>query len=66
MKNFLLGLLINALWLYVVLPIFFVGLGAFVWVPLFFEFKGAVVVGVVISILTLAIAGVVDHKLESD
>ena len=68
MKNFLLfllGLLINALWLYVVLPIFFVGLGACVWVPLFFEFKGAVVVGVVISILTLVVVGIVDYKLES-
>lgn len=69
MKNFLiflLGLLINALWLYVVLPIFFVGLGACVWVPLFFEFKGAVVIGIVISILTLVLIGIVDHKLDND
>ena len=69
MKNFLvflLGLLMNALWLYVVLPIFFVGLGACVWVPMFFEFKGAVVVGIVISVLTLVIAGIVDYKLEND
>ena len=68
MKNFLiflLGLLINALWLYIVLPIFFVGLGACVWVPLFFEFKGAVVIGVVISILTLVVAGIVDYRLEN-
>ena len=66
MKNFLLGLLISALWLYVIFPIFFVGLGACVWVPLFFEFEGAVVVGVVISILTLVVIGIVDYKLESD
>ena len=66
MKNFLLGLLISALWLYVIFPIFFVGLGACVWVPLFFEFKGAVVVGVVISILTLVVIGIVDYKLEDD
>ena len=66
MKNFLLGLLISALWLYVVFPIFFVGLGACVWVPLFFEFKGAVVVGVIISILTLVVIGIVDYKLEDD
>ena len=66
MKNFLFGLLISALWLYVVLPIFFVGLGACVWVPLFFEFKGAVVIGIVISVLTLVVAGVVDYKLDSD
>ena len=69
MKNFLLfllGLLISALWLYVIFPIFFVGLGACVWVPLFFEFKGAVVVGVIISILTLIVIGIVDYKLEDD
>lgn len=67
MKNFLvflLGLLISALWLYVVLPIFLVGIAAWLWVPLFFEFKGAVVVGIVISILTLVVAGIVDYKLE--
>lgn len=69
MKNFLVflfGLLINALWLYVILPIFLVGIAAWLWVPLFFEFKGAVVVGIVISILTLVVAGIVDYKLESN
>ena len=68
MKNFLvflLGLLISALWLYVVLPIVLVGLGACVWVPLFFEFKGAVVIGIVITILTSVVICIVDHKLES-
>lgn len=69
MKNFLvflLRLLISALWLYVVLPIVLVGLGACVWVPLFFEFKGAVVVGIVITILTLIVICIVDHKLENN
>ena len=65
MKNFLLGLLINILWLYVILPIIFVGITACLWVPLFFEFRGAVVIGIVITILTLVVVGVVDHKLES-
>lgn len=68
MKNFLvflLELLISALWLYVLFPIFFVGIAACLWVPLFFEFKGAVVIGIVISILTLVVAGIVDYKLES-
>ena len=68
MKNFLvflLGLLINALYMYVVLPIFFVGLGAWLWVPLFFEFKGAVVIGIAITILTLVVTGIVEYKLES-
>lgn len=66
MKNFLLGLLINSLCLYVVLPIFFVGITAWLWVPLFFEFRGAVVIGIVTTILTLAVAGVVDYKLDND
>ena len=68
MKNFLvflLRLLISALWLYVVFPIVLVGLGACVWVPLFFEFKGTVVVGIVITILTLIVICIVDHKLAS-
>ena len=65
MKNFLLGLLMNALYMYIVLPIFFVGIMAWLWVPLFFEFEGAVVIGIVITILTLVLIGIVDHKLES-
>ena len=65
MKNFLLGLLINALWLCVILPIIFVGITACLWVPLLFEFEGAVVVGIVISVLTLVVVGVVDYKLEN-
>ena len=66
MKNFLLGLLINALYMYVVFPICFAGVGAWFWMPLFFEFKGAVVVGGIISILTLVVIGIVEYKLEND
>ena len=62
---FLLGLLMNALYMYVVLPIIFVGIMAWLWVPMFFEFKGAVVVGIVTTILTLVVVGIVDYKLES-
>ena len=68
MKNFLvflLGLLINALYMYVVLPIFFVGIMAWLWVPLFFEFEGAVVIGIVTTTVTLVVAGIVDYKLKS-
>ena len=68
MKNFLvflLGLLINALYMYVLFPICFVGCMAWLWVPLFFEFRGAVVIGIVITILTLAVVGIVDYKLDS-
>ena len=68
MKNFLLfllGLLINALYVYVVLPIFFVGIMACLWVPLFFEFEGAFIIGIVITILTLVVTVIVDCKLDS-
>ena len=68
MKNFLvflLGLLINALYMYVVFPIVLVGIMSWLWVPLFFEFEGAVVIGIVITILTLVVTGIVKHKLES-
>ncbi len=68
MKNFLiflLELLINALYMYVVLPIYFAGVAACLWVPMFFEFRGAVVIGIVITILTLVVTGIVEYRLES-
>ena len=69
MKNFLLFLLeilINALCMYAVLPIFFVGIAACLWVPLLFEFRGAVAVGIIITILTLVLIGIIDYKLDND
>ena len=69
MKNFLLfllGLLINALYMYVLFPIFLVGITAYLWVPAFFEFKGSVVIGIVTSVATLVIAGIIEYKLEND
>ena len=68
MKNFLvflLGLLINALYMYVVLPVFIVGIMAWLWMPLLFEFEGAFIIGIVITILTSVVTGVVEYKLES-
>ena len=65
MKNFLLGLLINALYLYVVGPIFFVGITAFTWVPLLFESSFASIIGIVTTILTLVVTVIIEHKLES-
>ena len=68
MKNFLLfllGLLINTLYMYVLFPIIFVGCMAWLWVPMFFEFEGAVFIGIVITILTLVVTGIVDYKFES-
>ena len=66
MKNFLsflLVLLINAFYMYVLFPIIFVGITACLWAPMFFEFRGAVVIGIVITILTLVVTGIVDYKL---
>ena len=68
MKNFLLfllGLLINALYIYVVFPIVIIGVMAWLWIPLLFEFEGAFIIGIVISILTLVVTVIVDYKLES-
>ena len=66
MKNFLvflLEILINTLWLYVVLPIIFVGCMAWLWMPLLF--RGTFIIGIVITTLTLVVVGIVDYKLES-
>ena len=59
MKNFLLGLLITVLYAYVVIPIVLIGIMAWLWVPLLFEFEGAFIIGIVISILTLVVTGIV-------
>ena len=69
MKNFLLfllGLLINAFYMCVLFPAFIIGVMSWLWMPLLFEFEGAVVIGIVISILTLVVAVVIECKLESD
>ena len=69
MKNlllFLLGLLINALYIYVLGPIFIICVMSFWWMPILFEFKGAFIIGFVITILTLVVAGIIEYKLESD
>lgn len=68
MKNFLvflLGLLINVLYAYVVFPIVLVGIMAWLWMPLLFEFEGAFIIGIVIAILTSVVTAIVEHKLES-
>ena len=68
MKNFLvflLGLLINALYMYVIFPIVIVGIMSWLWMPLLFEFEGALIIGIVITILTLVVTVIVEYKLES-
>ena len=64
MKNILLGLLVSALYMYALFPIFLVGIMAWLWVPMFFEFKGAVAIGIVASVATLVIAGIIEYKEE--
>ena len=63
--NFLLVLLINVLYIYVLWPIFIICVMSWLWMPLFFEFEGAFIIGIVISILTLVVAEIVECKLES-
>lgn len=70
MKNFLLfllGLLINVLYMYVVLPIFIVGISAFLWMPFFIGYTieqkvTMLVFGIIISISTASIAIAVTNK----
>ena len=69
MKNFLLfllGLLINVFYVYVLFPVFIIGAMSWWWMPLLFEFEGAFIIGIVISVLTLVVAGIIEYKLESD
>ena len=63
--NFLLGLLISALHMYVLFPIFIVGIMSWLWMPLLFEFEGAFIIGIVITILTSVVTGIVEYMLES-
>ena len=68
MKNFLiflLRLLISALYMYVLFPVFLVGILACLWVPVFFESSFAFPIGIVTSVLTLVVAGIIEYKLES-
>lgn len=60
--KFLLELLINALYMYVLFPIIFVGAMSWLWVPLLF--RGTFIIGIAISVLTLVVVGIVDYKLE--
>ena len=63
--NFLLGLLINVLYIYVLWPILIICVMSWLWMPLLFEFEGAFIIGIVITILTSVVTGIVEYKLES-
>ena len=58
--SFLLGLLINVLYAYVIFPIVLVGVMSWLWMPILFEFEGAFIIGIVISILTLVVTVIVE------
>ena len=69
MKNFLLfllGLLINALYLYVVLPIFFVGGMAWLWLPIVFDISncfGGVGLGIVLGTIISVVTEIIRQKV---
>ena len=68
MKTILLGLLINALYMYVVLPILLIGILAWLWLPIVFDISncfGGVGLGLVLGIIISVITGIIQHKLES-
>lgn len=74
MKNFLIvifGMLINALHMYVVLPIYFAGVMAWMWLPIVFDINNCfggvglgLVLGIIISVGTEIIKQKVSEKLS--
>lgn len=68
MKNLLLVLLINALYMYVVFPVYFAGIMAWIWLPIVFDINncfGGVGLGLVLGIIISVVTGIIEHKLES-
>lgn len=68
MKNFLLGLLISVLYMYVVLPIFIISGMAWLWLPIVFDINncfGGVGLGLVLGIIISVVTGIIGNKLES-
>ena len=74
MKNFLIiifGMLINALYMYVVLPLYFAGVMSWVWLPIIFDINNCfggvglgLVLGIIISVGTEIIKQKVSEKLS--
>lgn len=71
MKNFLLVLLINALYMYVVFPVYFAGVMAWLWLPIVFDISNCfggvglgLVLGSIISVVTEIIKQKVSEKLS--
>ena len=74
MKNFLiflLGILINALYMYVVFPLYFAGVMSWIWLPIVFDINNCfggvglgLVLGIIISVGTEIIKQKVSEKLS--
>ena len=74
MKNFLIvifGMLINALCMYVVLPVYFAGVMSWIWLPIVFDINNCfggvglgLVLGIIISVGTEIIKQKVSEKLS--
>ena len=68
MKNFLLGLLISALYMYVIFPIFIIGDMAWLWLPIVFDINncfGGIGLGLVLGIIISVVTSIIECKLES-
>ena len=71
MKNLLLVLLINAFYMYVVLPVYFAGVMSWIWLPIVFDINNCfggvglgLVLGIIISVVTEIIKQKVSEKLS--
>ena len=74
MKNFLIvifGMLINVLYMYVVLPVYFAGVMSWIWLPIVFDINNCfggvglgLVLGIIISVGTEIIKQKVSEKLS--
>ena len=69
MKNFLLGLLMNALYMYVLLPVYFAGAMAWIWLPIVFDINncfGGVGLGLVLGIIISVGTEVIKQKVSEN
>ena len=69
MKNLLLGLLISALYMYVLLPVYFAGVMAWIWLPIVFDINncfGGVGLGLVLGIIISVGTEVIKQKVSEN
>lgn len=66
MKNFLLALLISVLYGYVLFPVYFAGVMAWIWLPIIFDISncfGGVGLGLVLGIIISVVTEVISQKV---